>query len=133
MRLAFVFLLMLPLIGQDYTVKALSRHALTNESIVALAQVGFDESFIVERIHTSRTSFSTNVDDLVALKKAGISEDVIRAMLAPGATAPAPAATPTQPIPMSALPLSVAPAAGESIEIKWWKYPWLRVRGLICR
>ncbi len=127
MRIAYLFLLSFsPLFGQDYTLKALSRHALTNESIVTLALAGFDESFIVERIQTSRTSFSTNVDDLVALKKAGISEDLIRAMLAPGA---APPDQPARPAP-SSIPVHETP---KPVESRWWNYPWVRVHGLICR
>jgi len=129
MRVAYLLLLTLrPAIGQDYTLKALSRHALTNESIVSLAQAGFDESFIVERIQTSRTSFSLNVEDLVALKKAGISEDLIRAMLSP--TPSAPLAQAVAPV---SLPTRLAPEENEPVENKWWKYPWVRVRSLICR
>src|SRR5215471_16447363 len=70
----------LPAAAQEPGATPLSRHVLTNESIVTLAKAGFDELFIIERIHTSRTHFDTSVEGMVALKQAGVSEDLIRAM-----------------------------------------------------
>jgi hypothetical protein len=66
--------------AQDSAATALSRHILTNEGVITLAKAGFDELFIVERIKTSRVRFDTTIAGLVALKEAGISEDLIRAM-----------------------------------------------------
>src|SRR5215471_21860945 len=70
----------LPAAAQEPGATPLSRHVLTNESIVTLAKAGFDELFIIERIRTSRTHFDTSVEGLVALKQAGLTEDVIRAI-----------------------------------------------------
>ena len=55
---------------------------LTNEGVIALAQAGFDELFLAERIATGRVRFDISVEGLVALKKAGITEDLIRRMVA---------------------------------------------------
>jgi hypothetical protein len=70
----------LRLSAQEFTITTLSRHVLTNEGVILLAKAGFDELFIIERIRTSRTRFDTSVDGLVALKQAGVSEDLIRVM-----------------------------------------------------
>src|SRR5713226_4323126 len=81
MRGALCFLfLVLPVLAQDLAVTALSRHILTNESVVILAKAGFDELFIVERIKTSRTRFDMSVQGLVWLKEAGVTEDLIGVM-----------------------------------------------------
>ena len=133
MRAASFFLLVLPLFGQEYTIKALSRHPLTNESIITLARAGFDEGFIAERILNSRTSFTTEVDDLVALKKAGISEELIRIMLQPSLAATliqpphSPAATTTP----QAEPAKSAEA--KSCEKAWWKFSWVPGRRSTCQ
>lgn len=78
--LAVLAFLIVPAWAEEPSETPMARHILTNESIVTLAKAGFDELFIVERIRTSRTHFDTSVDGLVALKKAGITEDLIRVM-----------------------------------------------------
>ena len=75
-----MLLLALPVLAQDLAVTALSRHILTNESVVTLAKAGFDELFIAERIKTSRTRFDMSVQGLVSLKEAGVTEDLIDVM-----------------------------------------------------
>src|SRR5260370_27159743 len=83
MRGILLFLLLfLPAGAQDFTVATLSRHVITNDGVITLAKAGFDELFIIERIHISRTRFDTTVEGLVALKQAGVSEDLIRVMAA---------------------------------------------------
>jgi hypothetical protein len=73
---------------------------LTNESIVTLAKAGFDELFILQLIRSSRTNFDTSVQGLVALKQAGVSEDLIRLMAMPLSSPPAtPAAAPAKKAP----------------------------------
>lgn len=72
----------------------MAHQPLTNDSIVTLAKAGFDELFILQLIRSSRTNFDTSVEGLVAMKKAGVSEDLIRLMAMPQASPPAaPAAT----------------------------------------
>jgi len=95
MRLLCVAALaILPAVAQQFTVTQLKQQPLTNESVVTLAKAGFDELFILQLIHSSRTNFDTSVQGLVVLKQAGISEDLIRSMAIPQLSAPAaPAAT----------------------------------------
>jgi hypothetical protein len=81
--------------AQQFTVAQLEHQPLTNDSIVTLAKAGFDELFILQLIRLSRTNFDTSVEGLVALKKAGVSRDLIRLMAMPQPSAPAvPAAAP---------------------------------------
>ena len=86
--------------AQQFTVDQLKQQPLTNESVVTLAKAGFDEMFILQLIHSSRTNFDISVEGLVVLKKAGVSEDLIRGMAMPQSLPPAvPAATPAKPAP----------------------------------
>jgi hypothetical protein len=75
--------------AQEFSVTQLKQQPLTNENIVTLAKAGFDELFLLQLIRNSRTNFDTSVDGLVALKKAGVSEDLIRLMAMPQASLPA--------------------------------------------
>ena len=122
MRGMLLFLLaVLPAAAQDFTVAALSRHTLTNDSVITLARSGFDELFIFERIVHSRTRFDTSVEGMVALKQAGVSEDLIRIM-AERDVRPIPLATDT-PAPT----LAAAPAGNTVIVSKhWWGFHWVK-------
>jgi hypothetical protein len=64
---------------------ATSGEMLTNTSIVAMVQAGLSDAIIIKKIKTSRTSFDTSTDKLIALKKSGVSEKVIAAILDPRA------------------------------------------------
>ena len=84
--------------AQQFTVAQLEHQPLTNDNIVTLAKAGFDELFILQLIRSSRTNFDTSVDGLVALKKAGVSRELIRLMAMPQSSPPAvPAAAASPP------------------------------------
>ena len=55
---------------------------LTNEGVVDLAKSGFSEAFILDLVQFKRTRFDTSVDGLTFLAKKGLSERVIRAIVA---------------------------------------------------
>jgi hypothetical protein len=94
--LCAVLLTIFPAAAQQFTVAQMAHQPLTNDSIVTLAKAGFDELLILQLIRSSRTNFDTSVEGLVAMKKAGVSEDLIRLMAMPQASPPAaPAATAT--------------------------------------
>jgi hypothetical protein len=61
---------------------ALERQTLTNEGVVDLAKAGFSEAFILDLVQFKRTRFDTSVDGLTFLAKKGLSERVIRAIVA---------------------------------------------------
>src|SRR5581483_9356 len=108
------------------------RGALTNASIVTLASAGFDEQFIVDTVAVSRTQFDTSVEAMAALAKVGISEGVIRAMMAASrspamASAPAVASVATGgPDASGKKPVALAIAAheqySESKQVLWGVY-----------
>lgn len=60
-----------------------SRTPLTNRDVETLADAGFTEEFIVEMIGASRPEFDTTAAGVADLKKHGVNENVIRAMLGP--------------------------------------------------
>jgi hypothetical protein len=80
--------------------------AVTNADVISLHTVGFTEDFIISKIQVSGSAFSLQIADLVELKKAGISEKVIKAMLEKSSSVPAPASS----------TVSLAPAAVASTE-----------------
>jgi hypothetical protein len=83
--------------AQQFSVDQLKQQPLTNENVVTLAKAGFDELFILQLMHSSRTNFDTSVQGLVVLKQAGVSEELIRQMAMPQAMPPAPPAGPKPP------------------------------------
>ena len=123
--MSLLLLLSLPAAAQDFTVASLSRHTLTNDSVITLAKAGFDELFIFERIVHSRTRFDTTVEGMVALKQAGVSEDLIRVMAArdvrPFPIPGDPASTPLHPAP------AASPASRIVVNKHWWGFHWVTV------
>jgi len=109
----------LPAFAQEPASIPLSRYVLTNESVITLARAGFDELFIVERIHTSRTQFDTSVEGLVALKHAGLNEDLIRVMALHDLH--------TFPVPLEAASAGTVQPARVTLERHWWGYRWNKV------
>jgi hypothetical protein len=97
--LCALFMTILPVAAQQFTTAQLAHQPLTNDNIVTLAKAGFDELFILQLIHSSRTNFDTSVQALVSLKQAGVSDDLIRMMAIPGTSMPAAPAATTPPEP----------------------------------
>lgn len=54
---------------------------MTNDDVVKLVAGGVSEDVILARIKSSQTAFALDADALVALKKAGVSDRVVTAML----------------------------------------------------
>ena len=55
---------------------------LTNDTVIVMTKAGLSQDVIVSSISSHDASFKTEPDDLVALKKAGVGDKVIAAMLA---------------------------------------------------
>lgn len=83
----------------------LAQHALTNKDVVEMVKAKLSDAVIIDEIHKSPCKFSTSPDDLIALKKAGVSDAVIEAISnAGGATS-------------SGQPAAVATAKGDSLVV----------------
>lgn len=54
---------------------------LTNNDVVSMSQASLAESLIVEKIKESKGAFDVSVEGLVNLKKSGVSDEIIRAMM----------------------------------------------------
>jgi len=70
------------LFGASPEGKSLPRTVLTNEGIVVLAQAGYGERFIGDLIKQRAIRFDTTVDGLAFLAAQGISENLVRKMIA---------------------------------------------------
>ena len=63
---------------------------MTNADVIKLVQAGIGESVVVTAVRTAaRTSFQLDADNLIALKKAGVSDTIVAVMLDPKAALPA--------------------------------------------
>ena len=69
---AWLFLISLSLYAQE---------VLTNESVVKLVKAGISENLILEMISSQRGNYKTGADDVLALKKQGVSDKIIAVML----------------------------------------------------
>src|SRR5437763_14333431 len=81
----------------------LAQTALTNDSIIKMLKAGLGEDIVLSTVKAQPGNFATGVDDLIALKSAGVGDNVIGAMVDKMASrgnplAPAPASTPVPPI-----------------------------------
>jgi len=107
MRAPFIVALLVASLLTGWSTAVHAQETLTNQSIVDMAKAGLSERVIIAKIRNSPTSFDTQTDALIALKKNGNSEKIIEAMMSPSAAAAAP--------PASAAPSSVALAPAPAV------------------
>jgi hypothetical protein len=70
-----------------------AQSSLTNDAVIKMVKAGLGEDIIVSTIKTQPAQFATSADDLIALKKAGVSDRILSAMLDRGNAPAAPAAS----------------------------------------
>lgn len=58
-----------------------SSEVLTNKSITSLTSAGMSKKVILSKIQSSKCNFTTDTESLIALKKSGVDQDVIDAMV----------------------------------------------------
>jgi hypothetical protein len=56
--------------------------SMTNDSVVKMVKAGMNDGIIVSTINSQPAHFSLTVNDLIALKQAGVSDPVMAAMIA---------------------------------------------------
>src|SRR6476469_1464239 len=92
-RICAIFLVVLFLISglQSQSTKK----PLTNADVVDMVQAGLGESTVILSIKNSGTNFDTSPQALIELKKKGVSQSIMDAMLSAGGVAPNPGPAPT--------------------------------------
>lgn len=70
-----------------------TRKLLTADDVIAMGQAGIGEDLIIAKLRSANQIFDLSTDEMVRLKKAGVSEAVIWVMLDPKAESKAPPAT----------------------------------------
>jgi hypothetical protein len=83
---------------------SLAQEVLTNDSVIQMVKAGLPEAVVIAKIKGTATKFDLKTDSLVSLKKAGVTDKVLEAMLSAGSGSPAAAA------PTTAMPAAPAPA-----------------------
>jgi hypothetical protein len=81
---------------------------LTNDSIVRLVKAGVGQDTILHAVNTRAGAYALGVEDIIALKKAGVPDEVLNAMLDHSGAGCSPALT----VPMEIL--AAPPTAGSS-------------------
>jgi hypothetical protein len=86
MKNVLVTLILIALIGcaasSSFNAQQLPDTPLTNAAVVKLVRAGFKEKTVVAIIRSRATRFNLDTDRLIELKRAGVSENIILAMLA---------------------------------------------------
>jgi len=86
-----------------FALVCLGQTALNNDAIIKMVKAGLGDDIVLTTVKAQPGNYSTDADSLIALKKAGVSDKIIAAMMersaAGKAAAPAPAG-------------AIAPAAG---------------------
>ena len=80
---------------------SVAQEVLTNDSVIQMVKAGLPEAVVIAKIKSTSSKFDLKTDSLVSLKKAGVTDKVLEAMVAAGSGA-APstaAATPAPPAP----------------------------------
>jgi hypothetical protein len=77
-----------------------AQEVLTNDSVIQMVKAGLPETVVIAKIKSTATKFDLKTDSLVTLKKAGVSDKVLEAMVSTGSGSP----------PASAMPVTPAPA-----------------------
>ena len=89
MKRIFVNLALVSLMCGSAALHAAAQQAevpLTNAAVVKLVRAGFKEKTVIAIIHNRPNSFNLDPDSLVELKRSGVSENIILAMLAQSAS-----------------------------------------------
>jgi len=69
-KTTFFFILLL-------SFSSIAQETITNESVIQMQELGFDDHMIIDKINSSNVKFNASIADLSNLKKAGVSSNVI--------------------------------------------------------
>ena len=88
-----------------------AQSTLNNDGVVKMVKAGLGEDIVVSAIRNQPGQFSTSADDLITLKKSGVTDKIIAAMLEKGTSGPPAAAAP---VPSGNPLVAAAPAPAPS-------------------
>jgi hypothetical protein len=71
-----------PAIVSAVPLSGLGRNVLTNQGVALLARSGYSEGFIIDMIFHKETQFDVSAEGLAWLAKQGLTERIVRAMVA---------------------------------------------------
>lgn len=106
-QVLFTSLLLAACLLASATAPVSAQEVITNETVIQMVKAGFSESVILAKMRSSQTKFDTRTDALIELKKAGVPEKVMQAIVSGGA---APASAPAAAAPATPAPAMAAPA-----------------------
>ncbi len=79
--IVFGLSVVLLMLGTAVNFRGQAGEDITNDRVIQMAKMGLDDDIIVAKIKTGHAKFSLTDNDLMALKKGGVSGKVIAAML----------------------------------------------------
>jgi hypothetical protein len=63
------------------TTSQAQEEVMTNDEVISLTKAGLSPAIIIGKIRTGKSNFDLSTDSLIKLKQAGISDDIVAAML----------------------------------------------------
>ena len=91
-----------PLATTDRAAPPSESSGMTNGDVIKLVQAGIGESVVMTAVRTAaKTMFQLDADNLIALKKAGVSDNIVAVMLDPKAAPAAAASAVVAPLPLT--------------------------------
>jgi len=63
------------------SVFAMAQDKMTNDEVISLTKAGLASSIIIGKINSTPSSFDTSTDALITLKKEGVTDEVVAAMM----------------------------------------------------
>jgi hypothetical protein len=84
---------------------------LTKDGLIKMVQAGFDEATILQVLRANGSAVDTSVETLIELKKAGVTQNIMRELLGAGPAAPTTNAAPTA----NALPAANASGGSQPV------------------
>src|SRR5215204_2551794 len=65
----------------SFTAAPAQDEVMTNDEVISLSKAGLSPSIIIGKIRSGKSSFDLSTDALIKLKQAGVSDDIVAAML----------------------------------------------------
>ena len=67
---------------------SIAQEVLTNDSVIQMVKGGLPAAVVIAKIKSTPSKFDLRTDSLVSLKKAGVTDEILEAMVSAGAPPP---------------------------------------------